>query len=262
MNPISQKALTHRFGMAPPLIALALAAACAAIAAGSGSNPDPKVASPREQPANPRHRRSPNAGEFEAPVPQDQETNLITLNRLSGVNTVANRDSVDARQRNYVVAPHAFNGLVPKWKVNGIFEVAPKGGQVWPPDMAGIGPFYLLQAGSNYFLLTPANFAKVYGPITNAAEVLPYLRVHQMLFGDRFGTIVTEAFKARRSRDEQPPEVTKVEEVKGGFKVRLVIYHGVHRRAFYAETVKLRRNGSVKAGQPKLLKDLGRGIVF
>ena len=81
-------------------------------------------------------------------------------------------------------------------------------------------------------------------------------------FGDRFGTIVTEAFKARSNGDEQPPEVTKVQEVKGGFKVRLVIYHGVHRRVLYAETVKLRRNGSVKMGATTLLKDLGRGIVF
>jgi len=248
--------------MAPPLLALALAAACAAPAAQPGSKPEPKTASPHETPANPKPHKSPNAREFEALVPQGQETNLITLNELSGEKFIPDRDTIERCQRNYVLAPHAFNGLVPKGKVDGIFIVAPKGGQVWPPDMAGIGPFFLLQAGTNYFVLTPANFTKVYGPITTVAEVLPYLRVHQMLFGDRFGTIVTEAFKARSSRDEQPPEVTKVEEVKGGFKVRLVIYHGVHRRAFYAETVKLRRNGSVKAGQPKLLKDLGRGIVF
>ena len=160
-------------------------------------------------------------------------------------------------RESYILTPHAFKDLEPKGRVDGIFTVAPKGGQVWPPDMAGIGPFYLLHAASNYFLLTPANFAKVYGPITSEAEVLPYLRTYQVLFEDRFGTIVTEAFKG-----ETPPEGTKVREVKGGFDVRLVIYHGVRRPVFYAEAVDLKRNGSVKVSARTLLKDLGRGIMF
>ena len=254
--------MPHQPRIAAPLIALALAAACAAPAAEPGSNAGPNTVNPNARPARLQRGKARNHGGFEALVPQGQETNLITLNELSGEKFIPNREAIESRQRTYVVAPHAFEGLVPKGKVDGIFKVAPKGGQVRPPDMAGIGPFYLLQARSNYFLLTPANFAKVYGPITNASEVLPYLRVHQMLFGDRFGTIVTEASKAGSSRDEQPPEVTKIEAVKGGFKVRLVIYHGLHRSIYYAETVQLKRDGSLKVGATRLLKDLGRGVWF
>ena len=199
-------------------------------------------------------------GQFEALVPEGLQTDPVALNLLSGQRTVPNRDIIERLRGKYEVKPHVFKGLAPKGKIDGIFRA---GGPTWPPDMAGIGPFYLLRSQDHYFLLTPANFAKVFGPIASVSEVMPYLEAYETLFENRFGAMVKEDFQGAGRGKQAPPELTRVEETKNGFRVRVILYQVVHEEAFYAKTVLLKKNGIVKVVEPaKMLKHIGSGIVF
>jgi len=238
--------------MKKQILSIVLACAGALVFAGCATTSAPKPATANNK--------------LDAPVPTGLETNLVTLNILSGMSSanIPNRASVEHPRRPYEVSPYVFKDIASKMKLDGIFKVAPKGGGVWPPDMAGIGPFFLLKSQGCYYLLTPANFARAFGPITKVAEVLPYIKNYEILFGDKFGTVITDEFKSDGDNKDAPPETTKIEVVKDGFDVRLVMYHYLHNRLYYAKTMKLNRNGTIQVIDTKTLKYLGRGgaLVF
>ena len=128
--------------------------------------------------------------------------------------------------------------------------------------MAGTGPFYLLKEGTNYFALTQNNFARLFAPLTNKSEVLPYPAAHEMLYGNRFAECVTDE-TAGLSDSPKPPKLTKVTEVKDEFRVTLVTYTMVHIEAFFETTLHAGRDGVVKLEKPEtVLKRIGNGNVF
>lgn len=201
---------------------------------------------------------------WEAPIPVGSETNPVALNVAFHGEAFPNRDLIEELKDRYEIAPHSFPELKPKAKNDGIFEVS---GPKWPPDMAGIGPFYLVKADSVYYALTPRNFALLFSPIENKEEVLAYLTVYESLFGNRFAEVVTEGF-GRDRKDlmwarPKPPRLTEVTKTKDGFRVNLITYTVVHINAFFEETLLVRRDGSVKQlEEERILQKFGEGIVF
>lgn len=197
---------------------------------------------------------------WEAKIPPGAETDPIALNISSGEKNIPNRDTVESIRDKYVIAPHSFSALRPKVVNSGIFEVkAPV-----PPDMAGTGPFYLVKIETNYYALTKRNFARLFGPIEKKSEVLPYLRVYEYLFGNKFAEIVTEDIAKKLSKkgapeapkpgqsnqpplevNRTPPKLTQVTKVKDGFRVTLITYSAYHIEAFYEKVVYIGRDGIV-----------------
>jgi hypothetical protein len=260
MKLIDRQIMKYECWIGASRAAPALASGCKTRAVRSGPSAGRDASDSAGQALKLQSNEPSDNGKFETPVPPGHETDLITLNQLSGETFIPDGASVERRRGTCKLTPRVFEGLAPRVKIDGIFIVAPKGGQVWPPDMAGIGPFYLVRAGGRYFLLTRADFARVAGPMTRVAEVPTYLRTYEALVGNRLGTITTEASKGGRSGDGQPPEITKTEGATGGFGVRLVIYQALHQRVHYAKMVEVKRNGFVASGATTLLKNLGRGV--
>lgn len=203
---------------------------------------------------------------WESKIPAGAETNAIALNIAFGVKDIPNRSTVERldRSKAYGVEPHFFTNLVPKVVGVGVFKVAVRrdSGQWAPPDMGGVGPFYLLKEGTNYFALTSTNFTRLFAPLTDKAEVVPYLAAREELYGNRFADIVT-AETARQPYLRKSPKLTEVTEVKDGFRVTLVTYTMVHIEAFFETTLHVGRDGVVKVETPQtLLKRIGDGIAF
>lgn len=200
---------------------------------------------------------------WEAKIPPDAETDPIALNLAFGVKEIPNRDIVERLRGVYGIQPHSFSNLVAKVAGVEIHKVAVRrdSGKWAPPDMAGIGPFYLLRAGTNYFALTSSNFTRLFAPLTNKSEVLPYLAAREELYGNRFADIVTAGTRGL----PKPPKRTEVTEVKDGFRVTLVTYTTVHIEAFFETTLHVGRDGVVTVEAPQTLLKMvgnGNGIVF
>jgi len=206
------------------------------------------------------------APKWEAKLPPGAEADPVALNIARGVKDIPNRDVVEGLKGAYEIQPHRFARLAPKATNDGIFQASvKKGSGFWiPPDMGGTGPFYLVKAGSNYYALTERNFAGLFGPIERKSEVLPYLEVHEALFGNRFAQIVTEDTEKQEGEGKRkPPKITKIKELKDGFRVTLVTYTMVHIEAYFEKTVRVGRDGVVKVEKPeRILKQVGEGILF
>lgn len=200
---------------------------------------------------------------WETKIPPGAVTDPIALNRAFGVTDIPNRDSVEQLRGAYGIQPHSFSNLTAKVAGVEIHKVAVRrDSRKWaPPDMAGIGPFYLLKAGTNYFALTSNNFTRLFAPLTNKSEVLPYLAAREELYGNPFADIVTTGMRGF----PKSPKVTKVTEVKDGFRVNLVTYTKVHIEAFFETTLHVGRDGVVTVETPQTLLKMvgsGNGIVF
>jgi hypothetical protein len=199
---------------------------------------------------------------WEARIPSGAETDPIALNIAFGVESIPNRDIVERWKRDYIIQPHSFPDLVPKASNAVIFKVvvhAPL-----PPDMGGIGPFYLVKADTNLFALTKHNFARLFSPIEQKSDVLPFLTVYERLFGSPFAMIVSEETRAQASEtDRKPPKVTRVSKLRDGYRVALVTYTRYHVEAYLEKTVRVGRDGIVQEEKPEhLLQEIGPGIVF
>ena len=211
------------------------------------------------------------AQNWEAKVPPGAETDPIALNITFGKKDILNRSIVESLKNDYEIKPYAFAGLKPKAANDGIFEVSIKRGveQKWRPDMGGIGPFYLVKAGTNYYAITRRNLAQLFSPIEKKSEVLSYLGVFQSLFGNKFAHIVTADADTEKEAHvnwptkPKPPKFTEVTELKDGFRVTLVTYTHLHIEAFFEKTVHVGRDGVVNEEKPEqILKKIGDGIRF
>ncbi len=201
--------------------------------------------------------------EFEAALPPGKETDPFAIHHAAGIERIPNRSMVERLKGQLKIAPHSFEGIVQKRKVEGVFKVAHEKG--WPPaDAAGTGPFFLVKEAGRFFVLTERNLARVYGPIEKEEEVLPYIRVFSKLFFTRFGTLVMKK-EGEREGDRihyaaGSPEVTTVRKQPGGFDVRLVYYKILHQECFHAIHVFVHIDGTVKELGRKVLKVLGPGV--
>ena len=167
---------------------------------------------------------------------------------------------------------YVFEGVTPKRNIEGIFRAAldheamlETQGYRPPPDMLGTGPYIVIKAAGQFHALTAQNFARVFGPIENEKDVIPYLRA----YGAEFltvGQLVTDkrgpAGQAWGSDDEEAPELTTVRVAPNGYKVRLVYYTFMYQEQYFAIDVFLCPNGTVMETGGEVLKDLGGGIVF
>jgi len=208
---------------------------------------------------------------LEARLSAGAETDPVAIHAACGrgVKQIPNARTVVAMAGKCKREPHAFKGLAPRAKVDGLHRVSidlkKHRDLMVPPDMAGTGPFHLVESQGAFYVLTEANFAKVFGPVLKASDVLGYVGVYYGLFRNPFGEIVTKdnASEKRWGGNRRSPALTEVTQAPGGFRVRLVVYQVVHREMFYAEELGVGWDGTVKViGQPKVLMDFGGGIVF
>jgi len=208
------------------------------------------------------------APKWENKIPPGGETNPIALNIALGRKDIPDRRIVERLRGAYDFWPYAFRGVTPKTTNDGIFRVDIKPGAEGPPypNMAGMGPFFLLKSGKDYYALSERNLAKLFSPLEKKSEVLPYLAVYQRISGaGRYDEIVTSEFFEGRPLDERrrPPKFTEVTEVPDGFNVTLVTYTRYLREAFFESKIRVGRDGIVKVTEPeRVLKELGGGFVY
>jgi len=207
-----------------------------------------------------------DAPNWEARIPPGAETDPVALNIAYGVKDIPNRDAVETLKGAYHLQPHRFDKLAPKTATDGLYQadIKEESGHWMPPDMGGIGPFYLVKVGTNYHALTERNFATLFGPVEKKSEVLPYLEVYQALFFNRFaGIVTTDTEEQAGEKKPKPPKLTEVVELKDGFRVTLVTYTIVHIEAYFEKTLHLGRDGIVNVERPgRILKEIGEGILF
>lgn len=201
---------------------------------------------------------------WQAQINPGTETDPIALNIAFGKQTIPNRDIIESLTDAYEIASYFFDGLTPQTTNDGIFRVDVKNGYWAPPDMDGVGPFYLVKMQTSYYGLTEHNFARLFAPINSKEQVIPYLQAYERLFGSPFAQIVTSTMQKDLSeKGRNPPRVTEVTELSSGFRVRLVTYTRVHIEAFMEKTVYLGRDGRVKEEKPaSVIKEYGKGIYF
>jgi hypothetical protein len=200
--------------------------------------------------------------EWEATLPPGGETDPIALNKALGKTDASALEQVKGSKGQ--LRPHNFPDLTAKVANEGLFRVVlMKEGVVLPPDMAGTGPFFLVKADARYHLLTPRNFARLYGPLKTKDEMLPYLSGYAKLFLDPYANLVRTATDVRESQKAEPPALTEVTEAQGGWDVRLILYSAYRVRAYYEARLRVERDGAI-AVKEKLhkIKELGPGFMF
>jgi len=223
--------------------------------------------------------------EWEGRLPAGAETNLVELNRAAGNEEAAeyisreigahtysavreNRDRVEPQTlSNQVLSPFEVEMeplVLSSWKPklpdgDELVEVVAK---KLPPDMLGSGPFLLIRSSDAYYMLTEKNFARIFGPVTEESQVLPYVRLHHSVFGEPFFSIVTDENEEYRG-NHKPPAVTTVTAAGGRFKVNLILCSPLHRACFAGKRLFVSTNGTVKVTRKiKVIKDLGPGMYF
>jgi hypothetical protein len=203
-----------------------------------------------------------HAAMWEATLPPGSETDPIALNKALGKTDASTLEQVKGSKGE--LRPQTFPGLATKTANEGLFRaVLTKEGVVLPPDMAGTGPFYLLKADGRYHLLTPRNFATLYGPMKTAEEVLPFLSAYVKVFLDPHANIVRTPVDVKEFQKVEPPALTQITEAENGWAVRLILYSAYRTRAFYEARLRVQRDGAVVV-EEKIHKtrDLGPGFMF
>jgi len=203
---------------------------------------------------------------WEAPMAPGKELDPVALNLALGRTEVPNQGVLETMRSYYEAKKYSFHKIKPKAPHDAIYQVALKedSTQRVPPDMAGIGPFFLIKSGDRYYALTTNNFARLFAPLDKAAQVMPYLEYYEALYVDPFCKLVqADMEKEFTKAGRTPPSVSTVIELADGYNVRLIIYVGVHIEAFFEKTVHVARDGTVKLLEPpKMLQKLGEGKFF
>jgi len=173
---------------------------------------------------------------------------------------------VESLKDDYEIKLYTFAHLTPKSANDGIFQVSVKADKAWEYilGMSGVGPFYLVKAGADYYALTKRNFAQLFSPIEKQSEVLPYIDAFHYLFEKRLDRIVTEeSGNTEYAKDQGPPEFTQIEERAEGFRIKLVTYSKNRIEAYFVKTVHVHINGRVDEVEPeRMLKKIGEGIHY
>ena len=199
---------------------------------------------------------------WEAPLPGGQHTDPIALNKAAGESAATTNEMVKGAKGE--LQPQTFPDLKSEVPHDGIFRVVLKNeGAILPPDMAGTGPFHVFKTGGTFYFLTRRNFASLFGPLKSKDAVLPFVRTFDKLFGNPFADVVTSGKDAKGFQKVPPPAVTEITESGDGWDVRLILYSGHRVRAFYEESLRVGRDGTVTVKEKtKLLKEIGPGYMF
>lgn len=192
---------------------------------------------------------------LEGPLPSGQELDPIAILHARGFSKILNEDMVRRQAGRLRMSMHRFDGVWPRRAIEGVYAVdTPVPLQ---PDAWGVAPYYLVKENGRYFALTERNFASVFGPVQGREEAITYLKTYSGLFIDRFAKLVTTS-----DMDPKPPEETQVDDIRGGFKVRLIYYTMVHQHCFFAIDGVLWQDGVLELETREIIEDLGPGIVF
>jgi hypothetical protein len=200
---------------------------------------------------------------WEAVLPPGGETDPIVLNKALGKTDASSLEQVKGSKGE--LRPQAFPELAPKTSAHeGLFRVVlTKEGAVLPPDMTGTGPFFLLKAEGRYYLLTPRNFAALYGPVKTKEEMFPYVSVYTKVFLDPYANLVRTPADVKDFQKVEPPALTEVTEADGGWAVRLILFSAYRVRAFYEARLRLKQSGEVVVEEKvHKIKELGPGFLF
>ena len=198
--------------------------------------------------------------EWEAALPKGAETDLIQLNLAAGNKKGADYIKSDVKEGAEVdLKPFVPDGLKPKASdLDGLVIARPK---MLPPDMLGAGSFYLIKHKDTYYRLTAMNFARLFGPAANQAEILPLVTLYEKLFGNPFAEVITTREAA--DKKDAPPDVTKVTATRKGFEVRLILHNGLHHAYFAEKHLLVHPDGIIEVTkEEKVVKDLGPGYFF
>lgn len=200
------------------------------------------------------------ATDWEAPIPNGAETDLVKLNLAAGNKRGADYIKSDVKNPEVELNPFVPDGLKTKAPdIDGLF-IAHSIRRL-PPDMLGTGPFYLIKRKDTYYLFTAKNFARLFAPVTRQEEILPLVTFYEKLFGNPFARVITVAKPDKEY--ETPPDVTKITATKNGFEVKLILLNGL-RHAYFAEKhLLVHPDGMIDVTKDlKIIKDLGQGYVF
>jgi hypothetical protein len=199
---------------------------------------------------------------WEATLPPGGETDSVALNKAVGKTDASSLEQVQGSIGQ--LRPQNFPDLKPKAAHEGLFRVVlAKEGVVLPPDMAGTGPFFLLKAEGRYHLLTPRNFATLYGPVKTKEEVLPYVSIYTKVFLDPYASLVRTAADVKDFQKVEPPALTEVTEADGGWVVRAILFSAYRVRAFYEARLRVQQDGAVVVEEKiRKIKELGPGFMF
>ena len=199
---------------------------------------------------------------WEAALPPGGETDPVALNKALGKADATSLEQVKGSIGQ--LRPQNFPDLTAKAAYEGLFRVVlTKEGAVLPPDMTGTGPFFLLKAQGRYHLLTPRNFATLYGPVKTRDEVLPHVAAYAKIFLDPYANLVRTPADVKEFQKVEPPALTEVTEAQGGWVVRLILFSAYRVRAFYEARLRVQQDGAVVVEENiRKIKELGPGFMF
>jgi hypothetical protein len=200
---------------------------------------------------------------WEAALPPGGETDPIVLNKAVGKTDASSLEQVKGSKGE--LRPQNFPDLAPRTSAHeGLFRVVlTKEGVVLPPDMTGTGPFFLLKAEGRYHLLTPRNFATLFGPLKTKEEVLPYVSVYTKIFLDPYASLVRTPLDVKDFQKVEPPALTEVTEAPGGWVVRVILFSAYRVRAFYEARLRVQQDGAIVVEEKiRKIKELGPGFMF
>ena len=197
--------------------------------------------------------------ELEALLPQGRHTDPVVLNKAAGT---AASDMVKGAKGE--LRPQEIAGLKSKLPIEGVFRVYfKKEGIAIPPDMEGTGPFHVFKIGGAYHLLTPRNFATLYGPPKSKDEVLPFVKAFDKLFTNPLAEFVFSQTEAKGFQKIPPPAVSDIAEVADGWNVKAILYSAHKVSAFYEEHLHVGRDGMVEVKEKaQIIKEIGPGFMF
>lgn len=198
---------------------------------------------------------------WEAELPPGRETDPIALNNAAGETNPARLEQVQGAAGR--LDRVNISELTPKAAIDGIFRVFFKrDGVALPPDMDGAGPFHVFKSNGKWHLLTRKNLAQIFAPLASKDEALAYAQVfNRVLASPYFAQAVTKA-----NADSLPfksPAISEATEADAAFDVRLVLFSRYRVIAFTEQQLRIQRDGTIEEkGKPRVLKELGPGIMF
>ena len=212
-----------------------------------------------------------SAVKLEAKVPKDHETspymlNLLLLEVSDDMDEIPNESTVISLKKKYEIKKHKFSNLIPRVKNEGFYQVSLKDDERGnlPLDMAGLGPFYLVKKNKEYYLITPKNYATLFGGIRNTEEALNYLAAYENLFVSPVVCVAIDSNeKALKKAKRNPPRLSGAIQTAQGFEATLIVYSIIQVEGFFEKKVQLTPEGEVTViEEPKLIQKIGDGITY
>ncbi len=211
-------------------------------------------------------------GLLEAEVPSDHLTspymlNLLMVEARDDMLDVPNENTIIYLKGSYEIKKYKFKDLIPRVEIDNFYRVSLKENvqKNLPIDLAGLGPFYLAEKKDKYYLLTPKNFAKIFGGIRSEEEALNYLASYENLFVSPVVYVATpETERSLKKIERKPPRLSQAVKTAEGFDVVMVIYAVIRVDGFFEKKVSLTPEGVVTPSEekPRMILKFGEGITY